>query len=587
MRLSELPTMPKMDVELRRLMERDLRDAVAKMAFQIRYQPQINIRTRRVTGFEALLRWQHPVWGAVSPDEFIPVAEETGLIGAIGQWVLEQVCVEATTWPADVNVAVNVSPVQFDNGGLPEIVSAALRKAGLNPFRLELEVTESVPLQDNPVTLGTLQAVRDLGVLLALDDFGLGFCSLGYLLRFAFDKIKIDRSFVAEFGKAEVPSAIVRAIIALCGNLGIICTAEGVETEEQLRLLLNENCATAQGWLFGQAVTAEEISALLARTNPGDGPDPGVKRPPPLRDAFFSQIAETANDIIIVTTADLETPGPQIVYVNGAFTRLTGYTADEVIGRSPRILQGPGTSRLTLDSIHAALRSGLPVREKVLNYAKDGARYWLDMRIVPLLNAKGEITHFAAIERDVTMDKRRLDELEFLADRDTLTGIPNRRSFQNVLKTEIECAQARQGASMQGALCLALIDVDHFKKVNDERGHAVGDAVLCGLADRLAEIVRRSDTLGRIGGEEFAVCMPRISLRDAKGIAERLRHAVAAQPFDTQSGPLAVTVSIGVSAFTRGDTLKSLMERADVGMYAAKNSGRDRVRAACPDDVAH
>jgi diguanylate cyclase (GGDEF)-like protein len=208
------------------------------------------------------------------------------------------------------------------------------------------------------------------------------------------------------------------------------------------------------------------------------------------------------------------------------------------------------------------------------------------MRIVPLLNAKGEITHFAAIERDVTMDKRRLDELEFLADRDTLTGIPNRRSFQNVLKTEIECAQARQGASMQGALCVALIDVDHFKKVNDEKGHAVGDAVLCGLADRLAEIVRRSDTLGRIGGEEFAVCMPRISLRDAKGIAERLRHAVAAQPFDTQSGPLAVTVSIGVSAFNRGDTLKSLMERADVGMYAAKNSGRDRVRTACPDGVA-
>jgi diguanylate cyclase (GGDEF)-like protein len=241
---------------------------------------------------------------------------------------------------------------------------------------------------------------------------------------------------------------------------------------------------------------------------------------------------------------------------------------------------------MKLDSIHASLRSGLPVHEKVLNYAKGGAPYWIDMRIVPLLDAKGAITHFAAIERDVTMDKRRLDELEFLADRDTLTGIPNRRSFLNVLKTEIECAQSHQGAAMQGALCLAFVDVDHFKKVNDEKGHAIGDSVLCGVADRLAEIVRRSDTLGRIGGEEFAVCMPRISLRDAKGIAERLRRAVAAQPFDTQSGPLAVTVSIGVSAFKRGDTLKSLIERADARMYAAKKAGRDRVRTACPDSVA-
>jgi diguanylate cyclase (GGDEF)-like protein/PAS domain S-box-containing protein len=308
---------------------------------------------------------------------------------------------------------------------------------------------------------------------------------------------------------------------------------------------------------------AEQKPDGLSASLYAESPDETVR--PPLADAVFSQIAETANDIIIVTTADLNPPGPQVVYVNAAFTRLTGYSADEAIGQSPRILRGPGTSRTTLDLIDATLRDVLPVHEKVLNYAKSGAPYRLDMRIVPLRDGKGAITHFAAIAGDVTMDNRRLDEVEVLADRDTLTGIRNRQSFTNVLKTEIERAQPYRSAAVDGALCVAFIDVDRFKKVNDEKGRAVGDAVLCGLADRLSEIVRRSDTLARIGGEEFAVCMPRISLRDAKGIAERLRRAVAAEPFETQSGPLSVTVSIGVAAFKQGETAESLMQRAVTG----------------------
>jgi diguanylate cyclase (GGDEF)-like protein len=197
---------------------------------------------------------------------------------------------------------------------------------------------------------------------------------------------------------------------------------------------------------------------------------------------------------------------------------------------------------------------------------------------MPLRDVEGAITHFAAIERDVTMDKWRLDELELLANRDTLTGIPNRLGILKSLLAEIDCVKALDERIGAGRPCLALICVDGFKQLKDEKGHALGDAVLCGVADRLAEIVRRSDTLGRIGGEEFAVCMPRVTRREAKAIAERLRRAVAAQPFETPRGPLPVTVSIGVAAFEAGDIPESLMKRADAAMRSAKQASRDRVK---------
>ncbi len=295
----------------------------------------------------------------------------------------------------------------------------------------------------------------------------------------------------------------------------------------------------------------------------------------------FGQVAETANDIIIITTPDLDPPGPTIVYVNPAFSRLTGYAASEVIGLSPRVLQGPGTSRVTLDAIGAALRAGRAVHEKLLNFAKGGAPYWLDLRIVPLRDGAGAVTHFAAVERDVTLDKRRLDELEFLADRDTLTGIPNRRALLRGIESEIEGRMARNagGAASATGPCVAFIDVDRFKQVNDGLGHAVGDAVLYGIADRLAENVRRSDTVGRVGGEEFAVCMPGVSLEEGEALAERLRRSVASTPFESPAGPISITVSIGVASFRPGDGLAALMERADAAMYDAKRAGRNRVAA--------
>jgi diguanylate cyclase (GGDEF)-like protein/PAS domain S-box-containing protein len=306
---------------------------------------------------------------------------------------------------------------------------------------------------------------------------------------------------------------------------------------------------------------------------------PSVEDASMAADMFF-QVAESANDVIIITTPDLEPPHPLIVYVNPAFTRLTGYSAAEAIGKSPRMLQGAETDRTTLDAVRTALSSGREVREKVLNFGKGGERYWLDLRIVPLRDSAGKITHFAAIERDVTMDKRRLEELELIADRDALTGIPNRRALLRVIESEIAAMRSLWIAKPTAReACLAFIDVDHFKNVNDVHGHGVGDAVLLGLADRLTENLRRSDMLGRMGGEEFALWMPGVTLQDAQDLVDRLRRVVADEPFDTPAGPLTVTVSVGVTAFQPIDNLVHLMDRADMAMYSAKQAGRNRVMA--------
>jgi diguanylate cyclase (GGDEF)-like protein/PAS domain S-box-containing protein len=571
-------------------LQRDLREACATMAFDLVYQPQVALRSERVTAFEALLRWHHPVRGAVSPAEFILQAEEIGLLADIGQWVLGRACREATHWPHDVGVAVNISASQLQNVAFPAIVAAALRASGLAPSRLELEVTETKVIPNDAVTLAVLREIRDSGVGIVMDDFDVGHSGLGYLLDFPFTKIKIDRSFIDKLPQHnrlhDAALTIVRSIISLCKELKITCLAEGVETEEQLAALVQADCTEVQGFLLGRPqpfadtlATMETIPQLLGGMNAISRSKIAANQQPAQQDFPFHLIAETANDIILVTTPDLDPPGPVILYVNPAFTRLTGYSAAEAIGLSPRILQGPGTSRETLDIVLASLRAGQSVRQKILNFGKSGAPYWLDMHIVPLLDARGIVTHFAAIERDVTLDKRRLDELEHLADRDTLTGIPNRRAFLRAMKSECDAAAARAptGQNAKGP-CLVFIDIDHFKRINDERGHAVGDSVLCGLADCLTENVRRLDTLGRMGGEEFAVCMPAIALQDARALAQRLRSVVAGAAFATPGGPLNITASLGVACYSPGDTVATLMERADAAMYAAKRSGRNCVR---------
>ena len=256
------PAMDEM-VQARRLLELDLREAVGRMAFELHYQPQFDIRTRQVTGFEALLRWTHPVRGAVPPGAFIPVAEEIGLIGQIGEWVLRQACADAASWPERISVAVNVSALQLNDGALPGIVADALRHSGLAPSRLELEITESRMVENTASAGAMLSQLRAGGVRIAMDDFGTGYSSLSYLPSLSFDKIKIDRSFVMKLGQAPAHAAIVRAIVNLCSSLGVACIAEGVETEAQLAILALEGCAMAQGNLLGRPSPARAIAGLL------------------------------------------------------------------------------------------------------------------------------------------------------------------------------------------------------------------------------------------------------------------------------------------------------------------------------------
>nr|WP_283811730.1 EAL domain-containing protein [Bradyrhizobium hipponense] len=248
----------------RRLLEFDLRQALARGEFEVHYQPLVDLAANVVTGCEALLRWHHPERGMVSPAEFIPVAEDTGLIGDIGEWVLRQACTEAASWPGDIHIAVNVSPVQFRSRTLALKVAAALAESGLAPGRLELEITETVLIRDDAEALTILQQLRELGVRIALDDFGTGYSSLSYLHRFPFDKIKIDRSFISDIGEPEDSSPIVQAVVHMAAARQMATTAEGVETETQREVLRQLGCSQMQGWLFSPAVPAAKLKQLLS-----------------------------------------------------------------------------------------------------------------------------------------------------------------------------------------------------------------------------------------------------------------------------------------------------------------------------------
>ena len=249
--------------QTRRKIEADLREAIENDVLRPHYQPVIDLSTGRITGFEALVRWPHAERGMISPAEFIPVAEETGLINGLGGLMLRRACMDAVLWPDHVRVAVNLSPLQFRTGNLLSIVIDALKQSGLPARRLELEITETLLLEKSGQVLATLHALRALGVRISMDDFGTGYSSLSYLRSFPFDKIKIDQSFVRDLAANPDAQAIVRAIISLGIGLGVTITAEGVETEAELSCLRAEGCHEAQGFLFSRARPNSEIAGLL------------------------------------------------------------------------------------------------------------------------------------------------------------------------------------------------------------------------------------------------------------------------------------------------------------------------------------
>ncbi len=254
-------------MQYRRNLEIDLRRALSLGELSLVYQPQFNLRLNRVTGFEALLRWQSPTRGAVSPLEFIPIAEDTGIITSIGEWVLRTACLEAAGWGGGQNVSVNVSAVQFKSPNFAATVLSALAESGLDPRRLELEITESVMLDAGGTARTVLDNLREIGVRVALDDFGIGYSSLGYLRDFRFDRIKIDQSFVRGTAGDAVGRAIVRVVASLGQSLGMATVAEGVETEEQMARVTSDGCTDVQGYLISRPMPPKLIDGFLASRN--------------------------------------------------------------------------------------------------------------------------------------------------------------------------------------------------------------------------------------------------------------------------------------------------------------------------------
>jgi diguanylate cyclase (GGDEF)-like protein/PAS domain S-box-containing protein len=267
---------PVMDLQMqtRRILEQDLRKALPAGEFELYYQPVVNLASQTVSGFEALIRWNHPQRGLVSPGTFIPLAEEIGFIVPMGEWVIREACATAAGWPGNSRVAINISAVQFRNPGLLQVIIGALATSGLDPTRLEIEITETVLLQNKDTTLAVLHQLRALGVRIALDDFGTGYSSLTYLQCFPFDKIKIDRSFVKDITENTGSLNIVRAVAALASGMGMTATAEGVETREQLDSITSEGCTEMQGFLFSRPLPAHEIERLFISGQGGqEAPD--------------------------------------------------------------------------------------------------------------------------------------------------------------------------------------------------------------------------------------------------------------------------------------------------------------------------
>jgi len=250
-------------MQARRQFEADLRAAICAGQFELYFQPVFDLQSSTISGAEALLRWQHPERGMVPPSEFIPVAEECGLIVPLGEWAIKEACRAAAGWPKHVSIAVNLSPVQFEKPGLVDVVADALANSGLEPSRLELEITESVLLHDSAVNAAVLDELSERGVSIALDDFGTGYSSLGYLQRFSFDRIKIDHSFIRNINRNAGSLKIVRAIVMLAHSLGLSVTAEGVETDEQLAAVRGEGCDEVQGYYTGQPVPLNAFLELL------------------------------------------------------------------------------------------------------------------------------------------------------------------------------------------------------------------------------------------------------------------------------------------------------------------------------------
>lgn len=290
------------------------------------------------------------------------------------------------------------------------------------------------------------------------------------------------------------------------------------------------------------------------------------------KDFSFAQIVENTNDIVIVTDTRIDDPGPIIIYVNEAFTRLTGYTAEEAIGNNPRMLQSENSDNATRQEIRSGLEQNADIRTRILNISKNGNEYWLDLHIIPLYDDRGCISHYAAIERDITEQVLREQQLEHQANIDSLSGLLNKSAFNSLLQQQLGRFQ-----QTDRSFALLMIDLDYFKSINDEYGHVTGDKVIEAVGRVCHQLIRDYDIAARVGGEEFCCLLDNVDAEEARAAAERMRTMVNNVRLDSTAGDLNLTVSIGVAMVSNphGGT-EAVIEKADRALYQAKRAGRNR-----------
>lgn len=402
--------------------EQDLFRAIDADELLVHYQPIVRVGSRAICGFEALARWRHPVRGWVSPAEFVPIAEATGLISRIGAWVLAEAAARLADWSRlqpGLTMSVNVSPRQLADRSLIKALPGVLATTGAPPGALCLEVTESVLMVDASVR--ALEALRGLGVTVAVDDFGTGHSSLAYLRELPVDIVKIDRRFVSPLGQAT-PDRFFTAIIDLAPTLELRTVAEGCETWDQWRVIEAAGCGAVQGWLVAPAMAPAEAEDLLRAPPTWERPRPPAPCPdlpaadgrefgrgititgPGLdgRDVFFAAVRLSR---LAMAISDPHQPDMPLVFVNEAFEQLTGYPAAESLGRNCRFLQGADTDRATVRRLRDAIAARQEVSVELINYRKDGSSFWNALRVTPVFDAAGRLVYIFGSQVNVTRRK--------------------------------------------------------------------------------------------------------------------------------------------------------------------------------------
>jgi diguanylate cyclase (GGDEF)-like protein len=503
-------------------LKNDLRLALAHHEFEVYYQPIVSLNNKRINGFEALLRWRHPIRGFISPQEFIPIAEEMGAIVFIGLWVLKEACQQMHDWQkkfpetAAWKISVNISGKQLERNNFVGQVKAILQETGIAPNNLKLEITESCLIENSLSTLAILRELKAMGVELSLDDFGTGYSSLSYLHMFPFHTLKIDRSFVNSMEESSEKLGIIRAIVTLARNLGMDVISEGIETVSQLAQLKVLKCQYGQGFFFSRPLDSKATEALILT---------------------------------------------ELTTIDSSIAEYSVTSLEEQIAKEQMLLH--------IEHLRQELDE-LKQEKNDLEIMLETATEHADLVELQLHQ---EICDRQKVESALHQVNQELGKLTIL---DSLTQVANRRRFDEYLLQQWQVLR-----KTNSPLSLVLCDVDHFKLYNDTYGHPIGDHCLQQVALAIeAAIEDESHLVCRYGGEEFAVILPNVVPKEAIEIANRVRSKVKSLKIAHHKSTVCEYVTMSVGVFTLTPTPEGspeiLISFADKALYEAKTQGRDR-----------